>query len=672
MRKGIFITGTDTGVGKTVVACGIALQLKSQGINIGYFKPFQCAGKDAEIIKQACNLDDPLDMMNPYNSKLPLAPYKAFKRMSIEKILDAYNELRKRHEFIIVEGAGGLLVPIKKDYLMSDLAVELNLPLLIVSRATLGTINHTLLTVGQAEALGIRVKGIVMNNKGVNKSDISTTANANIIAEFSKIPILGIIPKCKNNKEAVNCASRAINIKPLLHKKTGNNYHRLASLDKKYIWHPFTQMKDWLKSEPLVIDRAKGCYLEDAKGKRYLDGVSSLWVNVHGHRKKEIDFKIKEQLNKIAHSTLLGLANTASIELAERLISIAPQGLKKVFYSDNGSTSVEVALKMAFQYWQHKGKKEKQKFVYLENSYHGDTLGSVSVGGMELFHKIFAPLLFDAFKVDPPYCYRCPKDKTYPGCRFVCLEKLESILWMNSKQIAALIVEPVVQAAGGMIVWPQGILKRMEGLCRKYGVLMILDEVATGFGRTGKMFACEHEAVEPDIMCISKGITAGYLPLSATLTTDEIYNAFLGEYNEKRTFFHGHSYTGNPLACAAAIANLDVFKKEKTLQRMQPKIEFIKSELKRFAALKHVGDIRQKGFLAGIELVKDKFAKQPYLWHECMGAQVCQEARSRGVILRPLGDVIVLMPPLTIDFPDLKKLIDATYKSIKEVTEKHE
>ncbi|MDD5043954.1 MAG: adenosylmethionine--8-amino-7-oxononanoate transaminase [Candidatus Omnitrophica bacterium] len=428
-------------------------------------------------------------------------------------------------------------------------------------------------------------------------------------------------------------------------------------------------MKDWLKSEPLIIEEARGVYLKDAKGKWYLDGISSLWVNVHGHRKREIDLKIKEQLNKVAHSTLLGLANAPSVELAAELMKIAPKGLSKVFYSDNGSTSVEVALKMAYQYWQHKGRKQKQKFVYLENSYHGDTLGSVSVGGVDLFHSIFRPLLFDAYKADSPYCYRCPKDKHYPGCKFECLEKLERLLWMHNRQIAGLIVEPIVQAAGGMIVWPAGILRRMEELCRKYNILLILDEVATGFGRTGKMFASEHEKVRPDLVCISKGLTAGYLAMAATLAREEIYNAFLGDYKEQKTFFHGHSYTGNPLASAAAIANLAIFKKEKVLTNLQPKIEYLKQSLKRFNTLTHVGDIRQKGFMAGIELVKDKTNKTPYPWEDKIGIRVCQEARKHALILRPLGNVIVLMPPLAITLPELEKLTEVTYNCIKEITQ---
>ncbi|MCM8763347.1 MAG: dethiobiotin synthase, partial [Candidatus Omnitrophica bacterium] len=393
MNKGIFITGTDTGVGKTVVASALALRLKSEGIDVGLFKPFQSAGYDAKIFKEIVGVSEPLSLINPYYSCLPLAPYKAFKRINLRKVVMAYKELASRHDFMIVEGAGGLLVPIKKDYLMSDLILELGLPVLIISRAGLGTINHTLLTASEAKNLGIEVRGIVINGKDIKKSDISVNSNARVIKEFCKVPILGIIPKCRNTEEAIDYASKIIDIKAILQGK-GNNYRQLMQSDKKYIWHPFTQMKDWLKSRPLIIEEAKGCYLKDTAGKWYLDGVSSLWVNLYGHRKREIDLAIKTQIDKVAHSTLLGLANVPSVELAKRLIEIAPAGLRKVFYSDNGSTAVEVALKIAYQYWQHKGKTEKCKFVYLENAYHGDTLGAVSVGGIDLFHKTFRPLLF--------------------------------------------------------------------------------------------------------------------------------------------------------------------------------------------------------------------------------------------------------------------------------------
>ncbi|GER93509.1 adenosylmethionine--8-amino-7-oxononanoate transaminase [hot springs metagenome] len=452
---------------------------------------------------------------------------------------------------------------------------------------------------------------------------------------------------------------------------------KLEELDKKYIWHPFTQMKDWLEEKPIIITEGRDCFIKDIHGKWYIDGVSSIWVNIHGHRKKEIDDAIKKQLDKIAHSTLLGLANIPSIKLAEKLIQIAPKplafksrhfALTKVFYSDNGSTAVEVALKMAFQYWIHKGVKNKHSFLSLKNAYHGDTIGAMSVGGIDIFHKTFEPLFFKTFKAPSPYCYRCELEKTPSECSFECLTEMEDILEKHSDKIAAVIVEPIVQAAGGMIVWPEGYLKRVRELCNKHNVLLIADEIATGFGRTGKMFACEHEDVVPDIMCLSKGITNGYMPLAATLSTDEIYDTFLGEFKDLKTFFHGHSYTGNPLACAAAIASIDLFEKEGTLKSMQPKIALLEKKLKEIADLPNVGNVRNKGLIAGIELVRDKFSKEPYPWEEKIGWKVAYKAREDGVLIRPLGNIIVVMPPLAISVENLNRLMNVIKKAILSVT----
>ena len=442
--------------------------------------------------------------------------------------------------------------------------------------------------------------------------------------------------------------------------------------DKRYIWHPFTQMKDYLKEKPLIIEEGRGVFLKDIYGKRYLDGVSSLWVNIHGHQKKEIDRAVSSQLKKVAHSTMLGISNVPAIEFAKKLIEITPKGLNKVFYSDNGSTAVEIGLKIAFQYWQQKSKKfsKKTKFITLKNAYHGDTIGSVSVGGIDLFHSIYKPLLFKTFKAESPYCYCCPINQRYPECNIKCLDSIENIMKKRGHEIAALVIEPLVQAAAGMIVQPPLYLKRVWGLCRKYKILLIVDEVATGFGRTGKMFACEHEGVVPDIMALAKGMSGGYLPLAATLTTEEIFNGFLGDYKDFRTFFHGHSYTGNPLACASGIANLEIFKKKKTLKILQGKILYLEKRLREFKKLRHVGDIRQAGFMVGIELVLDKETKRPYSLEKKIGIRVIMEARKRGLIIRPLGNVIVILPPLSISKRDLGRTVDIIYESIKRVTER--
>ncbi|MBI5374660.1 MAG: adenosylmethionine--8-amino-7-oxononanoate transaminase [Candidatus Schekmanbacteria bacterium] len=450
---------------------------------------------------------------------------------------------------------------------------------------------------------------------------------------------------------------------------TDRNKH-LEDIDRKIIWHPFTQMKEYIEEKPLIIERGEGSYLIDINGRKYLDGVASLWVTTHGHRRQEIDEAIIAQVKKISHSTLLGISNVPAVELAEKLSKILPSGLEKIFYSDNGSTAVEISLKISFQYWKQKypSLPPRTKFVCLNNGYHGDTLGAVSVGGIDLFHELYRPLIFQSYKAPSPYCYRCELGLSYPDCGIACADELEKIVLADRENIAALILEPMVQGAGGMIVFPQGYLKKAREICTRNNILMITDEVAVGFGRTGKMFACEHEGVAPDIMAMSKSITGGYLPLAVTATTPEIFSAFLGGYAEFKTFFHGHTYTGNPLACAAAIASLDIFEREKLIERLQPKIALFKSLLERFKNLKYAGDVRQLGMIAGIELVSDKKTKEPFPLEMKMGYRVIDIAREKGAILRPLGNVIVLMPPLSISESELAQLLDITYESIAEAT----
>ncbi len=442
----------------------------------------------------------------------------------------------------------------------------------------------------------------------------------------------------------------------------------LEAWDKRYVWHPFTQMKEWRGSSVTVIEKGEGNSLIDTQGKRYLDGVSSLWCNVHGHRVKAIDSAVTKQLGKIAHSTFLGLSNVPAIELARRLVGIAPRGLTKVFYSDSGSASVEVALKMAYQYWKQKGHSEKKTFLKLKNAYHGDTLGSVSVGGIALFHEIFHPLLFKTLTAEAPYYYRDAFEGDFRKYSAFCAEKVERILKVHHKKICALIVEPVMQGAAGMLNQPPGYLRALRRLTRKYGVLLIADEVATGFGRTGSMFACERENVSPDLLCVAKGLTGGYLPLSATLTTEKIFGAFLGTYGEFKAFFHGHTYSANPLACAAALANLDLFERKDILKTLQPKIAFLARELSKLKTLAHVGDVRQEGLMAGVELVQDRRKKTPYPLTKKIGFKTALIARRKGLMIRPLGNVLVLMPPLSISTREVAFLCRVVRESIEEAT----
>lgn len=444
---------------------------------------------------------------------------------------------------------------------------------------------------------------------------------------------------------------------------------QLRLWDKRHVWHPFTQMQEWERDEQIVIAKGEGCWLIDTDGNRYLDGVASMWTNVHGHCRRELNDALKEQVDRLEHSTLLGLASEQSIVLAARLAEITPPGLDRFFYSDNGSTAMEVAVKMAYQYQVHSGRPERSRFITFRNAYHGDTLGAVSVGGIDIYHTTFKPLMFETVQAPAPYCYRCELGCSRLSCSMECIDALEGLMKGNAGLVAGLVIEPLVQGAGGMIVQPAGFLKRVRELCDRYDILMIADEVATGFGRTGAMFACHHEGVVPDIMAISKGIAAGYLPLAATVTGDKVYSAFLGSYSELKTFFHGHTFTGNPLACAVALKSLQLFRQDNLLEELQPKIARLKHGLNEFRALPHVGDVRQCGLAAGVELVENRETGTPYPWEERVGIRVCLEARKRGVFSRPLGNTVVIFPPLVISNSELDLLLDVLRESIRVVTE---
>ena len=448
----------------------------------------------------------------------------------------------------------------------------------------------------------------------------------------------------------------------------------LVAHDKRYLWHPFTQMQDWMTEDVVVIERGDGCYLIDISGNRYIDGTASMWTNVHGHNHPKINAALKTQLNKVAHTTLLGYSNIPAIQLAQKLVEITPIGLNKVFYSDNGSTAVEIALKMAYQYWQHKGESQRELFIHFDNAYHGDTIGAMSVGGINSFHNPFDSLLFRGVRVSAPETYRPDRDRdasrkgSGAALKTRWLNAVEAALSENAGRIAGIILEPLIQGAGGMLMAPKGFLKELSALAKRWEVLLIVDEVMTGLGRTGKMWACEHENVTPDILCTAKGLAAGYLPLAATLTTDDIYNAFLGDYKDLKTFFHGHTFTGNPLACAVALENIAIFERENLLSELQPKIEHFRDRLQDFYVLPHVGDVRMCGLAAGVELMKDRETDTPYPFEEKVGIQVCKEALSRGAMLRPLVNTIVLTPPLSISIAELDSLLDIVYSSIEVIT----
>ncbi len=419
----------------------------------------------------------------------------------------------------------------------------------------------------------------------------------------------------------------------------------LRALDQRVTWHPFTQMAEWT---PLVIERGEGNWLIDVEGGRYLDGVSSLWCNVHGHQHPRLDAALRGQMQRIAHSTFLGLSHEPAIRLAAALVDAVPTGLTRVFFSDSGSSAVEIALKQSFQFWQLTGRREKTRFARLGDAYHGDTLGAVGVGGIDLFHRVFGPLLVSSIPV------RSPAGRSVDDA----LTELDTVLSSHAASLAAFVVEPLVQGAAGMLIHPRGFLAGAAALCRRYDVHLIVDEVATGFGRTGSLFACDHEAVSPDFLCLAKGISGGYLPLAATLTTEAIYAAFLGARAELKHFFHGHTFTANPLACAVGLESLALLR-ETTLPNALARIPRFEAALRGLATLEGVRDVRSRGLMAGIELAPRQ--------GRALGVEVCERVRAHGVILRPLGDVVVWMPPLSIMDAEIDHLESATRRAISDV-----
>jgi adenosylmethionine-8-amino-7-oxononanoate aminotransferase len=418
----------------------------------------------------------------------------------------------------------------------------------------------------------------------------------------------------------------------------------LLDRDRAHVWHPYTQMLT--APPPLPVVRGEGAYLITEDGRRIFDGISSWWVNIHGHAHPTLNEALAAQARQIEHVLFAGSTHPPAVDLAERLVAILPRGLTRVFYSDNGSTAVEVAMKLASQYWGNRGE-SRRTFVALHHAYHGDTVGAMSASEDSLFTRPFAPMLFSVLRAHAPYCYRCPLGLERASCRIDCLQDLEQLLERREGDVAAVLVEPMLQGAGGMIVWPAEFLTGVRRLCDRFGTLMIADEVFTGFGRTGRMFACEHAAVTPDIICLSKALTAGYLPLGATVTTDAVYNAFLSE-DRSRTFFHGHSFTGNPLACAVAVASLSLFDETGVLDHVRRLEGWLRGGLAPLASLPLVGDVRVIGGVGVVELVADRATKAAGGYLDDIGPRLSRAFIDRGLLLRPLGNVLYFMPPYIV------------------------
>ncbi len=435
-------------------------------------------------------------------------------------------------------------------------------------------------------------------------------------------------------------------------------------LDKNYLWHPYTQMKDWMEDDIVVIERGDGFYLVDTHGKKFLDGVASIWCNVWGHGRRELVDAIIEQAEILQHSTMLGLSNVPAVLLAKKLSEIAPGDLSRTFYTENGASAVEVSLKIAVQYWRNQGE-ERDKILCLENGYHGDTAGAMSVSGTEFFFANYKPLMFKSIKAPSPYCYRCDKE-----CMW-CLEQFSELVEKNRENLAAVIMESMVQMAGGGIVFPKGYLKEVEKVCRENDVLLILDEIATGLGRTGKMFACEHESVVPDILLLGKMLSGGYLPIAAVMTNEGVFEAFLGEYHEGKMLAHGHTFTGNPIACNVALKNLELYESEGLIDSLKDKIKLLREVVNKFEDYSIVGDVRSLGFFAAIELVKDKETKEPFTAEDKINYKITKYAMEKGVFLRPIVNVIFVVPPLAIDLENLEKILEVTELVIRRIENEH-
>lgn len=443
--------------------------------------------------------------------------------------------------------------------------------------------------------------------------------------------------------------------------------HDLQQKDLKYIWHPCSQMKDYEDFPPIVVERGEGAYLFDVSGKCYLDAVSSWWVNLFGHCNKRINEAVKKQLDSLEHVIFANFSHKPAIELAEKIVEITPRGLNKVFFADNGSSAVEVALKLSFQYHQQTGSCEKKRFVALSDAYHGETLGALSVGDLDLYSKIYKPLMMDTIKVSGPDCYRCKYGKDRRNCQAECFDSMEKVLREKHDEVCAVIIEPMVQAAAGMKIYSPQYLVKLREACSHYNIHLIADEIAVGFGRTGRMFACEHAGISPDIICLSKGLTAGYMPLSLVVTTDEIYDAFYSDYTELKAFMHSHSYTGNPLACAAALESLRMFNDEDVLNKNNKKSELIRELTKPLADIRsYVGEFRQIGMVGALELVESKAKKEAFIWTKRVGYNIYRKALEKGLLLRPLGNVLYFMPPYIVDGNDIEFMVFRAFEAINE------
>jgi adenosylmethionine-8-amino-7-oxononanoate aminotransferase len=677
-RRLLGVVGTDTSAGKTVVAAALVAVLRARGLQVAGLKPVATgvepgdAGEDATLLARASGMAPHDALLASFRlPRSPLAAARAEQReVDVEALLRAIRERAAALDLLVVEGVGGLLVPLTERATVRDLMRRLEAPVLIIGRAGLGTIGHCALTVESARTAGLDVCGVVLSDVDGDTDDAFAAENAAQVEAQCGVRVLGILPHLADTSDVpalAAAAEKALDVDALLAalNATGTPHDEVVALDRAHAWHPFTQTSEWRDEEPVVIRSAHDCRLVDAQGREYVDGVASLWANVHGHAHPRLDAALREQAGRVAHSTFLGLTHEPGARLAAELAAIAPAGLGRVFYSEAGAAAVEVGLRIALLAQRHRGESQRTRFVSLTESYHGDTAGAVSVGRSEPFHRGLDPLLVDVLRVPPPHLLErggmAPQAASDESLRH-----LHATLQEHGDEIAALVIEPRMQGAGGM--WPHGDdwLRAAVAAAHQAGALVLCDEVATGFGRTGDMFASGGAGVAPDIFTLGKGLTGGYLPLSATITSEELFDLFTSPYTEHRALYYGHTFTANPLACAVARASLALFDEEDTMQRARNLADRLAMLLAPLQALPGVAQVRQRGVMVGIELCAGGL-DQPYDPALRTGRRVVLAARRRGAIVRPLGDVVVLNPPLVLDDGDASLLVEAVAESIVEV-----
>lgn len=678
------VVGTGTEVGKTVVTAGLAVALRRRGLRVAAIKPVATgvepgtAGDDAELLALATGAM-PADCLGLglRRPRSPLAAARAeARRVDAGALLAAVRARAAAGEtdLLLVEGTGGLLVPVTESVMVGDLFRQLGAPVVVVARAGLGTVNHTALTVEGCRMLGLRVLGVVLDDvDGAAAAEPGfAEENAGQVVELSHVPLLGVLPwqAPPLDLEALGTSiGRCLDLEALeaaLRRPTVDA-GAVIGLDRAHVWHPFTQTSEWREEQPLVIARGQGCRLVDAEGREYLDGVASLWANVHGHGHPRLDRALREQAGRIAHSTFLGLTHEPGARLAAELAAVAPAGLVRVFFSESGASAVEAGLRIALLAQLHRGQRRRTRLVSPEDAYHGDTAGAVSVGRSDPFHRGFDSLLSGAvLRFPPPHLLRVRDGLSAGEAEAASLDRLRALLERHGETVAAVVVEPRVQGAAGMLIHSDRWLARVAEETRAHGALLLCDEVATGFGRTGDLFATAGAGVAPDLLALGKGITAGYLPLSATLVREDVFETFTAAYEEHRTLYYGHTYSANPLACAVASASLALFEEERTLERGRRLAAHLASRLAEVARLPHVAEVRQRGVMVGVELAEAGL-RRPFHPALRIGRRVILAARRRGVIVRPLGDVVVLNPPLVMEPADADRLVTVLAESIEEV-----